>query len=295
VRYAYIEQHCDSYPLQMLCSALQVSDSGFTSWQRSEGPKKWLSDSALLKRIREIHAETKAAYGSPRIYQELKGLGIPVSKGRVERLMRENDLRGRHKRRFKATTDSKHTLPVAPNRLEQNFVTQRPDQTWTADITYVATAEGWLYLAIILDLYTRQIVGWAMRERMTKELVIDALRMAWFRRRPPPGLIHHSDRGSQYCSHDFQKQLAAYGMLASMSRKGNCWDNATSESFFNSLKNERVHGSRYETRDEARADLFDYIEVFYNRSRRHSALGGQSPATVYAAWLKIQSESKLAA
>ena len=295
MRYAFIEQHCDSYPLQMLCTALQVSDSGFTSWQRSDGPKKWLSDGALLKRIREIHEETKAAYGSPRIYQELKGRGIPVSKGRVERLMRENDIRGRHKRRFKATTDSKHTLPVAPNILEQNFETERPDQAWIADITYVATAEGWLYLAIVLDLYTRQIVGWAMRERMTKELVIDALRMAWFRRRPPPGLIHHSDRGSQYCSHEFQKQLAAYGMLASMSRKGNCWVNATSESFFNSLKNERVHGSRYETRDEARADLFDYVEVFYNWSRRHSALGGQSPAAVYEAWLKIQSEPKLAA
>ena len=295
MRYAFIEQHGDSYPLQMLCTALQVSDSGFTSWQRSDGPTKWLSDGELLKRIREIHEETKAAYGSPRIFQELKGLGIPVSKGRVERLMRENGLRGRHKRRFKATTDSKHTLPVAPNRLEQNFETECPDQAWTADITYVATAEGWLYLAIILDLYTRQIVGWAMRERMTKELVIDALLMAWFRRRPPPGLIHHSDRGSQYCSHDFQKQLAAYGMLASMSRKGNCWDNATSESFFNSLKNERVHGSRYETRDEARTDLFEYIEVFYNRRRRHSALGGQCPAAVYEAWLKIQSEPKLAA
>ena len=176
MRYAFIEQLGDSYPLQMRCAALQVSDSGFTSWQRSDGPKKWLSDSALLKRIREIHEETKAAYGSPRIYQELKGLGIPVSKGRVERLMRENDLRGRHKRRFKATTDSKHTLQVAPNRLEQNFATERPDQVWTADITYIATAEGWLYLAIVLDLYTRQIVGWAMRERMTKELVIDALR-----------------------------------------------------------------------------------------------------------------------
>ena len=295
MRYAFIDQHRDSYPLQMLCTALQVSDSGFASWQRSDGPKQWLSDEALLKRIREIHEETKAAYGSPRIYQELKGCGIPVSKGRVERLMREHGLRGRHKRRFKATTDSKHTLPVAPNRLEQNFETERPDQAWTADITYIATAEGWLYLAIVLDLYSRQIVGWAMRERMTKELVIDALRMAWFRRRPPPGLIHHSDRGSQYCSHDFQKQLATYGMLASMSRKGNCWDNATSESFFNSLKNERVHGSRYETRDEARADLFEYIEVFYNRSRRHSALGGQSPAAVYEAWLKIQSEFKLAA
>ena len=243
MRYAFIEQNRGSYPVQALCAALQVSDSGFAAWQRGEGPTKWLSDGELLKRIREIHEETKAAYGSPRIYQELKGRGIPVSKGRVERLMRENGLRGRHKRRFKATTDSKHSLPVAPNRLDQNFETERPDQVWTADITYLATGEGWLYLAIVLDLYTRQIVGWAMRERMTKDLVIDALRMAWFRRRPQPGLIHHSDRGSQYCSHDFQNQLTEYGMLSSMSRKGNCWDNATSESFFNSLKNERVHGT----------------------------------------------------
>jgi putative transposase len=218
-----------------------------------------------------------------------------VSKGRVERLMREDGLRGRHKRRFKATTDSKHTLPVAANLLEQNFETERPDQGWTADITYLATGEGWLYLAIVLDLYTRQIVGWAMRERMTKDLVIDALRMAWFRRRPLPGLIHHSDRGSQYCSHDFRKQLAEYGMLASMSRKGNCWDNAPSESFFNSLKNERVHGVRYETRDAARADVFEYIEVFYNRVRRHTSLGGISPVSFYEAWLNRQAVTRQAA
>ena len=245
MKYAFIEHHRGSYPLQALCAVLQVSDSGFTTWQQSEGPTKWLSDPALLKLIREIHTATKAAYGSPRIYQELKGRGIPVSRRRVERLMRENDLRGRHKRRFKATTDSKHSLPVAPNRL--------------------------------------------------KELVIDALRMAWFRRRPQPGLIHHSDRGSQYCSHDFQDQLAAYEMLASMSRKGNCWDNAPSESFFNSLKNERVHGAHYEKRDDARADVFEYIEVFYNRSRRHSALGGISPVSFYDAWLEKQSGPKLAA
>lgn len=295
MRYAFIDQHRDSYPLQALCAMLQVSDSGFAAWQRGEGPTKWLSDSALLKLIREIHRQTKAAYGSPRIYQELKARGVPAGRPRVERLMRENDIRGRHKRRFKATTDSKHLLPVAPNRLDQNFATERPDQVWTADITYLATGEGWLYLAVVLDLYTRQIVGWAMRERMTKDLVIDALRMAWFRRRPKPGLMHHSDRGSQYCSHDFQKQLAEYGMLASMSRKGNCWDNAPSESFFNSLKNERVHGTRYETRDEARADVFEYIEVFYNRSRRHSALGGVSPVSFYDAWLEKQAEPKLAA
>lgn len=295
MRYAFVEQHRDSYPLQRLCAAVQVSDSGFASWQGGEGPTKWLSDRALLERIREIHEETKAAYGSPRIYQELKACGIPAGKGRVERLMRQNGLRGRHKRRFKATTDSKHALPVSPNRLQQNFETERPDQVWTADITYLATGEGWLYLAIVLDLYSRQIVGWAMRERMTKDLVIDALRMAWFRRRPRPGLIHHSDRGSQYCSHEFQKQLAEYGMLASMSRKGNCWDNAPSESFFNSLKNERVHGTRYETRDAARADVFEYIEVFYNRLRRHTALGGISPVSCYEAWLKQQSERRQAA
>jgi len=245
-------------------------------------------------RITQIYVAVNT-YGSPRIYQELKSLGIPVSRGRVERLMRENGLRGRHKRRFKATTDSKHTLPVAPNRLEQDFTTARPDQVWTADITYIPTDEGWLYLAVVLDLYTRQIVGWAMRERMTKELVIDALRMAWFRRRPAPGLIHHSDRGSQYCSHEFQKQLAEYGMLSSMSRKGNCWDNAPSESFFNSLKNERVHGERYETRAAARADVFDYVEVFYNRVRRHSALGGISPVSQYEIWLQQQSEKQQAA
>jgi putative transposase len=281
--------------VQALCAALQVSDSGFAAWQRGDGPQKWLSDRALLQLIREIHEETKAAYGSPRIFLELKGRGIPVSKGRVERLMREHGLRGRHKRRFKATTDSKHTLPVAPNRLDQNFDTERPDQVWTADITYLATGEGWLYLAVVLDLYTRQIVGWAMRERMTKDLVIDALRMAWFRRRPAPGLIHHSDRGSQYCSHDFQKQLAEYGMLASMSRKGNCWDNAPSESFFNSLKNERVHGARYETRDAARADVFEYIEVFYNRTRRHSSINGVSPVSFYETWLNRQSAARQAA
>ena len=295
MKYALIEQLGDSYPLQMLCAALEVSDSGFASWQRGHGPSKWLSDSALLRLIKQIHAEIKAAYGSPRIYQEIKARGYPVSEGRVERLMRENGIRARHKRRFKATTDSKHSLPIAPNRLERDFTTECPDQVWTADITYIATGEGWLCLAMVLDLHTRQIIGWAMRERMTDDLVIDALRMAWFRRRPKAGVIFHSDRGSQYCGGAFRRQLAEYQMLASMSRKGNCWDNAPSESFFNSLKNERVHGARYETRAEARTDVFDYIEVFYNRVRRHSSLGGVSPMSFYDAWLRKQSEPKLAA
>ena len=181
---------------------------------------------------------------------------------------------------------------MAPNLLNRQFETTAPDQTWTVDITYISTREGWLYLAVVMDLYTRMIVGWAMDARMTKELVIRALRMAWFRRRPKPGLLHHSDRGSQYCSHDYQDLLTAYGMVASMSRKGNCWDNAPMESFFNSLKNERVFHQHYATREQAKRDLFDYIEVFYNRKRRHSALSYQSPAAHYAAWLTQQ---KLAA
>ena len=190
--------------------------------------------------------------------------------------MRENGIRGRHKRRYKATTDSKHSLPVAENVLDRNFAPTAPNQAWSADLTYVWTDEGWLYLAVVLDLFNREIVGWSIKPRMTADIVIDALTMAWFRRKPAPGLIHHSDRGSQYASEAFQAALARYGMVCSMSRKGNCWDNAPAESFFNSLKNERVHGARYATREEAIADLFDYIEVFYNRQRRHSSLGYRS-------------------
>lgn len=292
MKYAFVEQECDSYPVAALCAALEVSASGFYSWRRSSGPTCWLTDRELLRHIRLVYDEAKGAYGSPRIYDELKARGIPVSQARVEKLMRDNDIRGRHKRRFKATTDSKHNLPVAPNLLNRNFATERPDQVWTADITYIATGEGWLYLAIVLDLYTRQIIGWAMRERLTQDLAIDALRMAWFRRRPAAGVVHHSDRGSQYCSNEFRKQLAEYGMVRSMSRKGNCWDNAPSESFFNSLKNERVHGTRYATREAAEVDLFDYIEVFYNRVRRHSSLGSTSPMKYYEAWLQTQAADK---
>jgi len=211
-----------------------------------------------------------------------------VSRERVARLMRENGIRAKHKRRYKATTDSKHDLPIAPNRLDRDFSPARPDQVWTADITYIPTAEGWLYLAVVMDLYTRMIVGWSMDVRMTRDLVINALRMAYFRRRPKAGLMHHSDRGSQYASDDYQKLLQSYGMIVSMSRKGNCWDNAPMESFFNSMKNERTHGKRYATRDEARQDTFEYIEAFYNRSRRHSALGYISPAQHYADWCNQQ-------
>jgi putative transposase len=292
VKYAWIERQRDSYALGALCTALGVSPSGFATWNRGGQREKRLSDAQLLALIRAVHAESKAAYGSPRLWRELKARDVPVSRERVARLMRENAIRAGHKRRYKATTDSKHDLPVAPNRLDRDFAPARPDHVWTADITYIPTAEGWLYLAVVMDLYTRMIVGWSMDARMTRDLVINALRMAYFRRRPRAGLMHHSDRGSQYASDDYQKLLRAYGMIVSMSRKGNCWDNAPMESFFNSMKNERTHGQRYATREEARQDTFEYIEAFYNRSRRHSALGYVSPAQHYAAW---QSQQKMAA
>jgi len=290
VKYAFIAGQSDSYPIEVLCRALEVSPSGYAHWRatgrikRSAGGR--LSDDHLLTLIRAIHAKTRGAYGSPRIFDELKDEGHRVSKTRVERLMRVNGIRARHKRRFKATTDSRHTLPVAPNVLNRQFSPIAPNMSWVADITYIATGEGWLYLAVVLDLYDRSVVGWSIKPRMTTDIVTDALSMAWCRRKPGKGLVHHSDRGSQYASERLRAKLQEFGMVCSMSRKANCWDNAVAESFFNSLKNERVHGQHYGTRDHARADLFDYIEAFYNRSRRHSKLGGKSPASAYEAWLQ---------
>lgn len=285
MKYAWIETQRGRYPLAALCDALSVSTSGLGTWKRGGQARTRLPDAALLTLIRAIHAESKGAYGWPRVWKELQARGIPAGKERVRVMMQAHGIRGRHKRRYKATTDSKHDLPVAPNRLDRQFETTAPDQVWTTDITYIPTQEGWLYLAVVMDLYSRMIVGWAMDARMTRTLVISALRMAWFKRKPKPGLMNHSDRGSQYCSHDYQALLVEYKMVASMSRKGNCWDNAPMESFFNSLKNERVFHQHYVTREQAKQDLFDYIEVFYNRRRRHSALSYQSPTAHHAAWL----------
>jgi len=209
--------------------------------------------------------------------------------------MRENGIHARHKRRYKVTTDSKHNLPVAPNLLDRNFTPCAPNHAWTSDITYLWTNEGWLYLAIVLDLFNREVVGWSLKPRMTADIVTDALTMAWFRRKPAAGLIHHSDRGSQYASHAFQARLKKYGMACSMSRKGNCWDNAPTESWFNSFKNERVHGLRYETKEEMEAMSFEYIEVFYNRKRLHSTLGYKSPMQFLSDWLIAQQQEKLVA
>lgn len=289
MKYAWIEKHGAVWPVARLCRALGVSASGFKAW-RAGGRRssERLSDAQLLVLIRAIHAQFKGAYGSPRMHEELRSRGHRVGKARVERLMRENAIRARHKRRWKATTDSKHDLPVAANLVAREFSPLKPNQVWGADITYIATDEGWLYLAVVLDFFNREVVGWSLKERLTADLVTDALTMGWFRRRPAPGLLHHSDRGVQYASQAFQAKLAEYHMRCSMSRKGNCWDNAPTESFFNSLKNERIHGSRYRTRSDAKADVFEYIEMFYNRVRRHSTLGQISPERYLNAWLEKQ-------
>jgi putative transposase len=261
-----------------MCKVLEVSTQGFYAWcRRGPSPRK-LDEASLAARIKAIHAGSRGRYGSPRVHAQLRKEGVRVGRKRVERLMRQQGLQARRKRKFRRTTDSKHDLPVAPNLLERNFETDGPDQVWVTDITYVWTHEGWLYLAALLDLFSRRVVGWAMSASLDRGLALDALHMALQGRQPPPGLVHHSDRGCQYASHDYRDALDACGIVCSMSRKGDCWDNAVAESFFGSLKAELLNEEEYATRAEARSAIFDYIEVFYNRRRRHSYLGFLSPA-----------------
>ena len=278
MRFRLIEDHQDVWPVRVMCDALSVSPSGFYAWRsRPESPRK-IANRELLVDIRRVHARHRERYGAPRIHAELRAEGHAVSRKRVARLMHRHGIRARAPRRYRVcTTDSKHSLPVAENLLDQNFVADRPDQVWLADITYVPTAEGWLYLAVILDLFTRKVVVWAMRDHMRAELTIAALIMAIQRQRPGAGLIHHSDRGSQYAAGDYRDILQAAASVQSMSRKGNCWDNAPMESFFGTLKTELVHRGEYPDRDAARRDLFAYIEGYYNRQRRHSAIGYITP------------------
>jgi putative transposase len=285
VKYAWIAEHVGLWPVMNMCRALRVSVSGFKSW-RSGGKRgsERLSEGELLAQIRVVHAQFKARYGSPRMHEELHERGYRVGKTRVERVMRENAIRARHKKRWKATTESNHRLPVAPNLIQRDFSPGRPNACWAGDITYIWTDEGWLYLAVVLDFFNREVVGWSLKEELSTVLACDALNMACRRRAPAPGLIYHSDRGVQYASGAYQSQLASYGMRCSMSRKGDCWDNAPTESFFNSLKNELVHGQRYRTRAEARSAVFEYIEGFYNRNRRHSTLGYISPLQYLQKW-----------
>ncbi len=260
-----------------MCDVLQVARSGFYAWRHRTESERACSRRRLKSLVRTIHAESKQRYGSPRVWKELASRGKQISENTVASYMREMGIRGKSKKKFRHTTDSNHKLPVAPNILQRKFETARPNVAWVGDITYIPTREGWLYLATVMDLYSRKIVGWSMGRRINRQLVIDAMGMAIGARHPPRGLIFHSDRGSQYASSDFRKLLARHGVVQSMSRKGDCWDNAVMESFYRSLKTELVHHEDYRTRREARRSIFDYIEVFYNRVRRHSTLGYVSP------------------
>jgi len=263
--------------LNLLCKVMQVSRSGYYHWKRRGPSAREQERAQLIPRVRGLHQESKATYGSRRMAQELKALGYRCGKHKAGTLMKLAGVAAKQRKRFKATTDSNHQLPVAPNLLNRRFSVTTPNCVWVGDITYVWTSEGWLYLAVVIDLYSRRIVGWSMNNCISRRLVMDALTMAIWRRKPSRGLIFHSDRGSQYCSHDFQKLLKNHGMLSSMSRKGDCWDNAVAESFFGSLKIEQVFGMRYLSRSVARQDIVDYIEMFYNSRRRHSSLGYMNP------------------
>jgi putative transposase len=278
MKYACIERRRDCYPVRMMCRLLHVSHSGYYAWRTRPESLRSQQDRELLPQIRQVHSKSKGVYGSPRVQAELASTGVPVGRHRVARLMRLARLRGCPKRRFRVTTQADPSHRVAKNLLKQDFNAAAPNQRWAADITYISTHEGWLYLAVVMDLYSRRIVGWSMSRWISRRIVLAALRMAIEARQPENTLIHHSDRGSQYTSAEFRQELAKHGIECSMSSTGNCYDNAVVESFFGLLKRERVNRVRYKTRDQARADLFDYIEVFYNRKRRHGYLGNISPA-----------------
>lgn len=266
------------FPVTALCRAFDVSRSGFYAWANGEPSERRQADARLKVAIQAVHTQSRQTYGPLRMQPELAAQGFKAGRDRIARLRRELALRCKQKRKFKATTNSNHDLPVADNLLNQTFSPTRPNEAWVTDITYVATGEGWLYVAGVKDVFTCELVGYAMDERMTQGLTAQALWRAVRNKRPAPGLIHHSDRGSQYCAHDYRKLVEQFGMKASMSRKGNCYDNAPMESFWGSLKNELVHHQRYATRADARAAIQEYIESFYNRQRRHSRLGYVPPA-----------------
>ena len=278
MRYACIDRRRNDYPVRLMCRLLGVSASGYYAWRQRPESARAERDRSLLGKIRRVHSASKGVYGSPRVHAELVAEGIRVGRHKVAQLMRSARLRGCPKRRFRATTQRDRSHPVAHNLLKQDFTARAPNRRWAGDITYIPTRQGWLFLAVVMDLYSRRIVGWSMNRWSSRHLVVDALRMAVEARRPAGPLIHHSDRGGQYSSDDFRNELARHGIDCSMSSTGNCYDNAVVESFFGVLKRERVIRVRYRNRDEARADLFEYIEVFYNRKRRHGYLGNISPA-----------------
>lgn len=278
MKFAFIHEHRQTWPIHVMCRVLAVSRSGFFAW-RGRMPPAWRARrEELAAKVRAVHQENRGVYGSPRVHAALRAQGEQVCVNTVAKVMRGSGIRARSKRKFvPRTTDSTHPQPVAPNVLGRRFETEAPDRKWVVDITYVPTDEGWLYLAGVLDLCSRKIVGWSMADHLRAELVSDALSMAVAHRRPGRDLLHHSDRGVQYACDDYQQLLEEHGMQVSMSGKGDCWDNAPMESFWGTLKTELVNHERYATRDEARRSIFEYIEVFYNRRRLHSALGYLSP------------------
>jgi transposase InsO family protein len=281
MRYRFVAAERASFPVRTLCRVVGVAVSGFYAWLRRRPGRRRGDDRRVGERIGAIFAASRRTYGSPRVHAELRAEGVRVGRKRVARPMREGGLTAGRRRRVPRTTDSRHDDPVAPNLLERRFAADRPDAVWLADLSYIPTGEGWLYLAAIKDLATREIVGWSMADHLRAELACDALRMALHRRQPPPGLTHHSDRGVQYACKDYRAILARHGLVQSMSRKGDCWDNAPMESFFGSLKTELVHRTSFPTREAARRAVFEYVEAFYNRRRRHSGLGFLTPVEAY--------------
>jgi putative transposase len=282
--FALIDAKKASATVATACAALGVSKSGYYAWKGRDASLRQRDDMVLLAHIRSEFVSSHETYGSPRMHAELKESGLAMGRHRVARLMSENGMKARQKTRFKKTTDSDHGGPVASNILDQNFAADAPDEKWGVDISYVWTMEGWLYLAIVVDLYSRKIVGWAMSDRMKRGLAMDALRRAITLRQPPPGLIHHSDRGSQYCSDDYRRLVATSGFIASMSGRGNCYDNAMVETVFKTIKTELVWRTAFASRDQARKAIGLYIEGFYNPRRRHSSLGYKSPAAFETAF-----------
>jgi transposase InsO family protein len=283
-----MKNHEAGYPVKKMAETLKISRSRYYAWLKSKPSYHKLRDEELLEKIKLIHEDSRETYGSPNVFKAIEKKGIKTSKKRVARLMRENGLKGAQKRRFKVTTDSRHDYPIAPNLLNRQFDAKKPNSCWVGDITYIWTQEGWLYLSVIIDLFSRMVVGWAMESHMRAELVIDSLKMAVTNRKPGDGVMFHSDRGIQYACDDFRTTLNGYKMIQSMSRKGNCWDNACAESFFATLKTEEVYRRKYQTREEARLCIFEYIAVFYNRYRQHYFLDFLSPEEYEKSMLQIR-------
>jgi putative transposase len=277
VKYAYINRQRKIFPVAVMCQVLKVSRSGFYDWHNRGESQRSCHDRYLMGHIRRVHDQSRQHYGVVKCWKQLNNEGIACGRDRVARLRHEQGIYSRRRKRFVVTTRSKHRHWIAPNRLNRDFYTSQPNRVWVGDVTFIATRSGWLYLAVLLDLYSRKVVGWSMSNSNNGQLVKDSLEMAVMHRQPDSGLIHHTDRGSTYAMQIYRDTLTQHGMVSSMSRKGDCWDNAVAESFFANLKNELIYWQRFKTRDEARAAIFDYIEVFYNRQRLHQTLNYQTP------------------